>query len=65
MAAFEGGPRAEALRMAPFSQHLTAFALAELTPDGPAYTTDFDLDQEDVDLVEVGAALEIALPGRW
>ena len=51
--------------MAPFSQHLTAFALAELAPDGPAYTTDLDLDQEDRDLAEVGAALEIALPGRW
>lgn len=51
--------------MAPFSQHLSAFALAELAPDGPAYTTDLDLDQEDGDLVEVGSTLEIALPGRW
>ena len=51
--------------MAPFSQHLTAFALAELLPDGPAYVTDLDLDQEDSDLIEVGATLEIALPGRW
>ena len=51
--------------MAPFSQELTAFALSELAPDGLSFATDYDLDQEDSDRVEVGAALEIALPGRW
>jgi hypothetical protein len=51
--------------MAPYSHQLTAFALAELLADGPSFTSDLDLDQEDADRVEVGAANEIALPGRW